>query len=137
MVESGAAIVTGTIHLATNISKEKVSIDLIDGNINNEEEELDAKDIYKELKLRGYQYNGLFRGLCSASVSRNKGHIEWKNNWVAFMDNILQMKMFNLDNKGLHMPIGIRKLIIDTNAHKRYLRNLTSNNERCKYLSSM
>ncbi|XP_046832934.1 fatty acid synthase-like isoform X1 [Vespa crabro] len=127
VVEGGHAIVTGLIRVATNSTKEEIPLDLIKANIGNEKEELDAKDIYKELKLRGYQYSGLFRSLHSASISGKKGHVEWKKNWVAFLDNILQMKILALDTRGLFVPTGIRKLIIDTKAHQRYLQSLTSN----------
>ncbi|XP_035742579.1 fatty acid synthase-like [Vespa mandarinia] len=127
VAEGGLAIVTGVIRVATNLLQEKIPLDLIKSNIGNEKEELDEKDIYKELKLRGYQYSGLFRSLNSASVSGKKGHIEWKRNWVAFLDNILQMKILILDTRGLFVPTGIRKLIIDTRAHQRYLQSLTTN----------
>lgn len=136
MIEGGAAIVTGTIHVATDLSKEKLSLDGINEDLINEEEELDAKDIYKELKLRGYQYSGFFRSLRSSSASGNKGHIEWKKNWAAFMDNILQMKILSLDTRALFVPIGIRKVVIDTKAHQQYLQSLPIN-EQCKYLSSI
>ncbi|XP_035722352.1 fatty acid synthase-like [Vespa mandarinia] len=129
VIEGGAAIVTGAIHVATNLSKEKILLDMINKNFNNEEEVLDAKDIYKELKLRGYQYSGYFRSLRSSSVSGNKGHIEWKKNWVAFLDNILQMKIINLDTRGLFVPTGIRKVVIDIKAHQQYLQSLPTNEQ--------
>lgn len=136
MAEKGVAIVTGMIRVATNLSKERIPFDVIKANVDNEEEVLETKDIYKELKLRGYQYSGLFRSLHSASVSGKNGHVEWKRDWVAFMDNILQMKILALDTRGLFVPTGIRKLIIDINAHQRCLQNLTSN-KQCKYSLSM
>lgn len=136
MVEGNVAIVTGKIRAATNLTKEKIPLEVIKTIDDNEGEELDTKDIYKELKLRGYQYSGLFRSLHSASISGKKGHVEWKNNWVAFLDNILQMKILTLDTRGLFVPTGIRKLIIDTKAHQRYLQSLKTN-EKCKYLFLM
>nr|XP_050846967.1 fatty acid synthase-like [Vespula vulgaris] len=128
VVEGSTVIVTGTIrNMESNISKEKVPADIIKRNLNNEEEELNEKDIYKELKLRGYQYSGLFRSIRSASVSGRKGHIEWKNNWVAFMDNMLQMKIINVDTRDLLVPTGIQKLVIDAKAHKEFIQSLTTN----------
>ncbi|KAL2715899.1 fatty acid synthase-like [Vespula squamosa] len=128
VVEGGAVIITGNIRLATNLSKEKISFDVINRNIDvdKEEEELDEKDIYKEFKLRGYQYSGLFRSIHSTSVSRRKGYIEWKKNWVAFMDSMLQMIIFNLDTRDLVVPIGIQKLVINTNVHEQYLQSVRS-----------
>ncbi|KAF7404757.1 hypothetical protein HZH66_003663 [Vespula vulgaris] len=62
VIEGSAVVVTGKIYLVeTNLSKEKIPTDVIKRNFKNEEEELNEKDIYKELKLRGYQYSGLFR----------------------------------------------------------------------------
>nr|XP_050846953.1 fatty acid synthase-like [Vespula vulgaris] len=128
VVEGNAVIVTGRIRLIeTNLSKEKIPADVIKRNVNNEEEELNEKDIYKELKLRGCQYSGLFRSIRSASISGRKGHIEWKKNWVAFMDNMLQMKIVNVDTRDLLVPIGIHKLVIDTKAHQQYLQSLNTN----------
>nr|XP_050845859.1 fatty acid synthase-like [Vespula vulgaris] len=124
VVEEGATIVTDKILLV--ISKETILSHIIKRNINKEEEELDGKDIYKELNLRGYQYNGLFRSIRSVSVSREKGHIQWKGNWVAFIDNIFQMKIFNLDTRDLFALIGIQKLVKDTNAYQQYLQSVTS-----------
>ncbi|XP_043668271.1 fatty acid synthase-like [Vespula pensylvanica] len=129
VIEKGTAIVTGVIHLATNLSKEKISPEMIKKNINNEEEELSAEDFYKELKLRGYQYSGVFKSVQSMSISGTKGYIEWKKNWVAFMDNILQMKIITLDTRSLFVPTGIKKLIIDIKLHQEYLQNLTTDKQ--------
>ncbi|KAL2715948.1 fatty acid synthase-like [Vespula squamosa] len=52
---------------------------------------------------------------------------KWKKNWVAFMDNMLQMKIINLDSRDLYVPTGIQKLVIDTKAHQQCLQNLTTN----------
>lgn len=84
MVERSATIVTRMIRVVKNLWEEKIFFDMI-----NEEEELNTEDIYKELKLRGYQYNGLFRSMHNISVSGSKGHIKWKKNWVLFMNNLL------------------------------------------------
>ncbi|XP_035740324.1 fatty acid synthase-like [Vespa mandarinia] len=37
------------------------------------------------------------------------------------------MKILDLDTRGLFVPTGIRKLIIDTKAHQQYLQSLTTN----------
>ncbi|KAL2722208.1 fatty acid synthase-like [Vespula maculifrons] len=83
MVER-SAIVTRMIRVVKNLWEEKIFFDMI-----NEKEELNTEDIYKELKLRGYQYNGLFRSMHNISVLGSKGHIKWKKNWVLFMNNLL------------------------------------------------
>ena len=78
---------------------------------------MSTRDIYKELRLRGYHYSGMFRSLKSATIDGTKGTILWKNNWVTFMDNMLQMQILGSDTRGLFVPTAIAKLIIDTKSH--------------------
>jgi len=65
-------VVTGKVHATSNPKQELIPNSLLPED-DEEEEHMTARDIYKELKLRGYQY--WFRGLKSASISCNKGHI--------------------------------------------------------------
>ena len=81
-----------------------------------------SQDVYKELRLRGYHYTGLFRSIRSATVNGSKGHIAWQNNYVAFMDNMLQMKILSIDSRGLFVPTAIKKLVIDPKTHLNYVK---------------
>jgi len=99
-----------------------ISTDLLPQN-NDEEEHMNARDFYKVLKLRGYQYSGQFRGLKSASISGKKGHIIWGNNWVTFMDIMLQMHVIGYDTEDLYVPTSIQKLVINPLLHTWKLRN--------------
>ena len=122
VIEGGAAVVTGFIRVTQNPADERLDPDLapkIDA-----EEEMQTKDVYKELRLRGYHYSGLFRGIKSISVNGEKGHITWANNWVAFMDNMLQMQLLCSDTRGLFVPTGIQKLVIDTKVHLNLIRTM-------------
>ncbi|XP_036143420.1 fatty acid synthase-like, partial [Monomorium pharaonis] len=115
ITEGDSVIVTGRVYEPLNPEKEITSADILSEN--NEEEHMTTKDIYKELKLRGYQYSGLFRGLHSASVSNNKGHVAWKNNWITFMDTMLQMHIIGHDTRDLYVPTSIEKLTINPALH--------------------
>ena len=114
-------MVTGTAYDISNPEQEMTSTDLLSENY-DEEEQMTTRDIYKELKLRGYQYSGWFRGLKSASVSGNKGHIVWKN-WVTFMDNMLQMRLIGYDTRDLYVPTSIQKVVINPELHISTLRH--------------
>ncbi|XP_024867958.1 fatty acid synthase-like, partial [Temnothorax curvispinosus] len=121
IIEGDSAIVTGIVRIPTNIENEKISANLaecIDG-----EEEMSTKDIYKELRLRGYQYAGAFRGLKSASVTGSNGHIAWTSNWVAFMDSMLQMMILGQNSRSLYVPTRIRKLTIDPKYHTQIIQD--------------
>jgi len=110
------------VYETSNPEQEMIPTNLLSEN-NDEEEHMNARDIYKELRLRGYQYNGWFRGLKSASISGKNGHIIWRNNWLTFMDTMLQMRIMGYDTNDLYVPTSIQKLVINPMLHARKLRN--------------
>jgi len=122
ITEGDSVVVTGTVYATSNPEQEMIPTDLLSQN-NDEEEHMTARDIYKELKLRGYQYSGWFRGLKSASISGKNGHIIWRNNWVTFMDTMLQMQIIRYDTRDLYVPTSIQKLVINPKLHTFKLRN--------------
>ncbi|XP_036142748.1 fatty acid synthase [Monomorium pharaonis] len=121
ITDGDSVVVTGTAYDISNPEQEMTSTDLLSKNY-DEEEQLTTRDIYKELKLRGYQYSGWFRGIKSASVSGNKGHIIWKN-WVTFMDIMLQMCLIGCDTRNLYVPTSIQKVVINPELHISMLQN--------------
>ncbi|KAK0159820.1 hypothetical protein PV327_010892 [Microctonus hyperodae] len=124
--EGGETVATGQIHFTPNPSTEKLNPSLP----NDEEmEEITERDFYKELTLRGYQYDGLFKGIKSSTINGSRGRLAWSNNWVAFMENMLQMKIFGIDTRSLVVPTGIQKLIIDTEEHYKQIRSMSGKKE--------
>ncbi|XP_029159596.1 fatty acid synthase-like [Nylanderia fulva] len=128
IIEGGNPVVTGTVRIPVNIEDEKICATFIDRN-DNDEEEMNTKDIYKELKLRGYQYTDEFRGLKSASITGKNGHIAWTDNWVTFMDNMLQLMILGQNSRSLMVPTRIRKVVIDPKSHMKYIEKLSKNEE--------
>ncbi|KAK0166754.1 hypothetical protein PV327_004243 [Microctonus hyperodae] len=124
--EGDTPVVTGYIHATSNPSAEKMNQTL---HKSDDEELVTNKDFYKELKLRGYHYDGLFRGVKSCTISGARGKIAWNNNWAAFMDNMLQIQILGMDTRGLFVPTGIQKLVIDTKAHYDQLQSLSEEKE--------
>lgn len=72
IVEGGAAIVTGRIYVPENINKEIVELDAPEEETDPSLLDLSGKDFYKELRLRGYNYKGLFRSVTKANNQGNK-----------------------------------------------------------------
>lgn len=66
VAEGGIVVVTGSVQLPENISHEILPLDPPEPLHDNDLLELTSQDIYKELRLRGYNYHGLFRSLVSA-----------------------------------------------------------------------
>lgn len=114
VIEGGAAVVTGVIKVPRDISEH---INEIPIPANADEAVLDEKDIYKELKLRGYHYGGPFKGLKSCNLEGTSGLIEWNGNWVTFMDNMLQIQILSVDTRRMYVPTAIKKLTIDAKKH--------------------
>ncbi|KYN04772.1 Fatty acid synthase [Cyphomyrmex costatus] len=127
ITEGNSVVVTGTVYETLNPEQEMIPIDLLPED-SDEDEVMTVRDIYKELKLRGYQYKGLFRGLKSASISGTQGHIAWKN-WETFMDTMLQMLIIGYDTRDLCIPTGIQKLVINPVLHASKLRDVIDNSE--------
>lgn len=65
--EGGATIVTGRVFVPDNVSEEMLTVDSIDHRKDSDDLELSSRDFYKELRLRGYNYKGLFRSVTRAS----------------------------------------------------------------------
>ncbi|KAG7203853.1 hypothetical protein KM043_017907 [Ampulex compressa] len=135
IVDDSVAIVTGRIRHMTNPLKDKVLPEVVQQykdnyEIESQEESMITKDVYKELKLRGYQYSGLFRGIKSASITGTKGHIEWSDNWVTFLDSMLQLTALSWDSRGLFLPTSIEKLVIDTKQHNTCISEIPSDDKQ-------
>ena len=61
------------------------------------------------------------------------GKIRWSNNWVTFMDSMLQAWLFVDDTRRLFVPTEIQKLTINTTQHIAYLQSLDMNAERGEF----
>ncbi|EFN81866.1 Fatty acid synthase [Harpegnathos saltator] len=135
IIEGNTTIVTGKVRVPSDPAKERIVTDFLQ-NDDDEEEVMKTKDVYKELKLRGYQYTGVFRGIKSSSIMGTRGHIAWLNNWVAFMDNILQMHILGTDTSSLYVPTGIGRMVIDPQLHAQHIQDITNEDKQlavCMY----
>jgi hypothetical protein len=56
------------------------------------------------------------------------GKVCWKDNWVVFLDSVLQMKHFQEDSRDLFFPTSIQKLTIDPKWHAAQVQELTAKN---------
>ncbi|XP_017784912.1 PREDICTED: fatty acid synthase-like [Nicrophorus vespilloides] len=117
-----ATVVTGYIHEGDDTVQ---VINLPKPLEKQEDFTLNEHDIYKEFKLRGYQYKGLFKGVAEYKSSVAK--LKWQSNWVAFMDNMLQVKLIEEDTRNLYVPTGIDYMVMDSDGHKRFTENMDGN----------
>ncbi|KAJ8686543.1 hypothetical protein QAD02_022337 [Eretmocerus hayati] len=93
------------------------------------EEILKTDDIYTQLKIAGCDYSGSFRSIVSCNYTGSKGHIAWKDDWVAFLDNMLQTSVIGLHSNQLFVPIGIDRVFIDPEYHMNAIETSSRNKE--------
>lgn len=53
------------------------------------------------------------------------GRVGWFNNWVAFMDNMLQIQILKEDTRSLYVPTSLQKLFINVKNHSLILQTLS------------
>ncbi|XP_060866838.1 fatty acid synthase-like [Metopolophium dirhodum] len=122
VVESGAPVVTGRLYIPTDANNEMIDMPPHPDEPNDTD--LNIKDIYKELRLRGYNYKGMFRSLNRVNLDATVGRVGWFNNWVAFMDNMLQIQILKEDTRALFVPTSLQKLFINVKKHATILQTL-------------
>lgn len=57
------------------------------------------------------------------NVEATYGLIKWEDNWVAFMDKMLQIKILQADTRSLYVPVAIDKIVIDPIKHLEIVAN--------------
>jgi hypothetical protein len=87
-----------------------------DNNSDCESITLDANDVYKELRIRGYDYGPKFRGIQELkfeNFNEIHGKVLWTGNWVSFMDALLQTQIVALPFRKMFVPVMISSLRCD------------------------
>lgn len=81
---------------------------------------LEQEEIYRELRMRGYEYNGEFQPLIRADLEGMCGELMWTGKWIPFLDAMLQLNTLSQKRVGggaLYLPTRIRMIKIDPFAH--------------------
>lgn len=113
--EGGALTVSGTISIPEDIDNAQLPLDPLaedkSGRI------LNTNDVYKELRLRGYDYGGKFRGVVASDSKATTGRLQWDDNWISYMDTMLQFSILGKDQRELYLPTSIERTVINPLAH--------------------
>ncbi|XP_054169344.1 fatty acid synthase-like [Oppia nitens] len=95
--------------------------DQLDEEINEDKDDekmheiLYNKDIYKELRIRGYDYGQKFQGLVEARGDGRRGKAKWTGHWVSFVDSVMHLALVALPIRTLFIPIGFQSIRCDPN----------------------
>ncbi|KAM4525814.1 fatty acid synthase [Fundulus diaphanus] len=117
--ENGNLVVSGKVSIRedADLHSFQVPINQEDEKINDPSMKLKSHDVYKELRLRGYDYGRAFQGILESSSEGDSGKLQWTGNWVTFLDTMLQMMVVGLPGRSLRLPTRIRSVSIDPAVH--------------------
>ncbi|KAK9502674.1 hypothetical protein O3M35_011396 [Rhynocoris fuscipes] len=113
--ENGSIVAYGYIKSCEGLDIDRYQINDPEDQLINME--LNQNEFYKEFKLRGYQHDDLFKAVLKSDIDGNTAVIEWKDNWVTFIDGLLQFCIMFGNSRNLCLPSSIKKIIIDPIQH--------------------
>lgn len=134
IIEGKSAIAQGSIKSGEHVEMSTISVPENEGGIF-----LQQPDFYKEMRLRGYYHQGLFRAVTDIREDGLKGKIKWNNDWTTFTDCLIQFQVLMKDTRMLILPTSVRKMIIDPKLHHKVLSQLNDDEklvpvESCPYM---
>ncbi|GFT94666.1 fatty acid synthase [Trichonephila clavipes] len=74
-----------------------------------------ASDIHDELKRSGYEYGPCFQGLVESNMDGAAGLVQWKGQWIPFLDALLLFFGIIANEEGFYLPTGALSFKIDPN----------------------
>lgn len=91
---------------------------------NSAVQDMNTEDFYRELRVRGYHYEKMFKSVVSVKIDGSEAKVLWQNNWIAFMDNLAQMMLLRKDLRTPVVPTRFRKAILKPSEYLEGLKKL-------------
>ncbi|KAH1011869.1 hypothetical protein HUJ04_001145 [Dendroctonus ponderosae] len=127
VIENGMSVVSGVARLVFK-DQHMPDVPFSQGVCREEAPLMSTRDVYKELRLRGYNYKGKFQSVKSCDVGAHTARVSWDGNWITFMDNMLQLKILQEDTRLLYVPTSIKRIYIDAQKHLRCVKETGQEN---------
>lgn len=129
LCENGSLAVSGKISIPENIEKEFLPYDDLPMNVGKTKDDLEllTLDVYKELRLRGYDYTGIFRGIKKSDTTATAGVLNWETNWISFMDCMLQFSILGRNLRELYLPTRLERVVINPLKHMEAVEKFGNN----------
>lgn len=120
--EANTVAVSGNIRASSDIRRDQLTLPALSAD--KEVLPLNTKDIYKELRLRGYEYRDVFQGIVSSDSYGTVGELRWANEWISFMDTMLQFSILSTSHRMLYLPSRLQYAAIDPVGHRQSVKKL-------------
>lgn len=124
LCEGGSVAVSGKILVPEDISKEVLNLPVHTSKSEADVLPLETADIYKELRLRGYDYEGIFKGIAKSDNRGLCGKLKWENNWISFIDTMLQFSILGQNTRELYLPTRLQRAVINPTEHLQFIKTL-------------
>ncbi|XP_049875291.1 fatty acid synthase-like [Pectinophora gossypiella] len=98
-------------------------IPLKDVEQNDEDVNLTSDDVYKHLHAKGLTYKGEFQSVIKTNFRRTQAQIKWNDNWITFLDALIQLNILSRDYDGVTKPKIIKKITISIDDFKKVTEN--------------
>ncbi|GFS52214.1 fatty acid synthase [Trichonephila inaurata madagascariensis] len=85
---------------------------------NSSDLSVSASDIYDELKRSGYEYGPCFKSLVESNIDGTAGLVQWRDQWIPFLDALLLFFGIITNEEGFYLPTGALSFKIDPNLLK-------------------
>lgn len=121
--ENNAVVVSGNIRVSEDIEKDQLKLPPLPFT-NEKALPLNTKDVYKELRLRGYEYRDIFQGIKSCDNYGIVGELYWFNQWIPYIDTMLQLSIVSSSHKLMYLPSRLQYAAINPVLHKRLVEEL-------------
>lgn len=76
-------------------------------------------EFYTELNVRGFDYGPKFKQVQSveySSFEQSRAEVRWENNWVSFMESMIQLYATHTTNRSIHVALSLPSLKCDPRA---------------------
>ncbi|XP_011872608.1 PREDICTED: fatty acid synthase-like [Vollenhovia emeryi] len=121
--EGDTIVVSGNVRVSESIEKDQLTLPSI-SPANKEILPLNTKDIYKELRLRGYEYRDIFQGIKSCDNYAVAGELYWFNHWDPYVDSMLHLNILSSSHRLMYTPSYLQYVAIDPVLHKQLVQDL-------------
>lgn len=113
--ENGTLIVSGFISIPEDITCALLPLNTIPAD--GSEIYLTKNEVYKELRLRGYDYEGKFQGIVSSDSNAETGKLYWDDSWISYLDTMLQFNILGKYQRELYLCNSIERITINPVKH--------------------
>lgn len=111
--ESGSIVCSGSIKQKNDVPSEfEIFNDSFDVSLENLV--LKRNDVYRFFNSKGQIFGNQFKAIIECNVDGSQAKVEWKNSFICFMENMLQLSALAIPNyTGFIFTATIKKIVID------------------------